>query len=314
MTQSEQLEYSTGQILLGLETLSVKDLLKVQEKVVQLLNIKVTTLLDSNESVYSSQNHEVNNNSPIGLDVPFPVEDDLEDDVVDDSEEDDEKETMLNMFPTSSPLKNSQGSKLMNTFIPIDEKDHITSTQLDHNEELIPKPESNGIIEIGEPDSLGIELEDNLFKFKAKKQPRKIYDFNKNPISKVGWILEDFKPNEQLSYSSTNNKNRRKLLNFDEMFERNSKKHFFKNLQVRSSSPPGFGRLDFPTTQERMDDREKAGIALRKKTMERFCMASNHKIPPWERLYLFRNSELNRIVDDGDFVWQEDNLDLYVRL
>ncbi|CAI4061570.1 ssDNA endodeoxyribonuclease SAE2 SKDI_07G0890 [Saccharomyces kudriavzevii IFO 1802] len=165
----------------------------------------------------------------------------------------------------------------------------------------------------------------NLFK---QEEDNSLVDFNTNPLTKRAWILEDFRPNEN---TAPVKRGRRKLERFyAQVGKPEDPKHkslstvmesqnsdfelAFDNLRNRSKSPPGFGRLDFPSTQEGNEDKKKSQEIIRKKTKHRFLMAINGKIPPYEREYVFKKEELNRIVDDGGVFWSEKLLQIYARV
>lgn len=84
-------------------------------------------------------------------------------------------------------------------------------------------------------------------------------------------------------------------------------------MRNRSPSPPGYGRLDFPSTQERADDKSKAQSIIRDKTLYRFLEATNNRVPPMKREFLFKKRELNDVVDDGNFDWTEESLEIFSR-
>ncbi|CAI1984995.1 hypothetical protein SEUBUCD650_0G01040 [Saccharomyces eubayanus] len=155
-----------------------------------------------------------------------------------------------------------------------------------------------------------------------------LVDFNTNPVTKRAWILEDFRPNEDIAPLK---RGRRKLERFyaqvgkpaDSKFKplsvvmesQNSDYELsFDNLRNRSKSPPGFGRLDFPSTQEGNEDKKKSQEIIRDKTKHRFLMATNDKIPPYEREYVFKKEELNRFVDDECVFWSDKLLQIYARV
>ncbi|CAI4039112.1 hypothetical protein SMKI_07G0830 [Saccharomyces mikatae IFO 1815] len=160
-----------------------------------------------------------------------------------------------------------------------------------------------------------------------QEKDNSLFDFNTNPLTKRAWILEDFRPNDDIAPVR---RGRRKLEQFYAqvgkpedskrrslsivMESQNSDYEFaFDNLRNRSKSPPGFGRLDFPSTQEGNEDKIKSQEIIRRKTKYRFLMASNNKIPPYEREYVFKRERLNRIVDDGCFFWSDKLLQIYAR-
>lgn len=159
---------------------------------------------------------------------------------------------------------------------------------------------------------------------KNKNIDKKKLDFNINPATLKPWILEDFKPNHDMISVK---RGKKKLAHFynkvgkpsDNNIELKSQelemKEFdqfqFDNLRQRTDSPPGFGRLDFPTTQERADDKLQSQKIIFEKTKYRFLAAVNNRIPPQEREYLFKKDELNEAVDNAKFTWVEDLLKIY---
>ncbi|CDH16595.1 related to SAE2-Meiotic recombination protein [Zygosaccharomyces bailii ISA1307] len=157
-----------------------------------------------------------------------------------------------------------------------------------------------------------------------------LINLNANPITGKPWILEDFKRNEKIDNMRKSRKNI-KIQNFykkgcppanvkwnflgDGSMAENSEDRLyeFENLRERSHSPPGFGRLDFPSTQERYDDKRKSQNIIFHKTKWRFCKAACNLVSLEEREYLFKNDELNRIVDSGLFEWDDAKLQIYMR-
>ena len=163
----------------------------------------------------------------------------------------------------------------------------------------------------------------------CKSKPKKKVNFNLNPLTQKSWILEDFKPNRDINavrrgqkkleafYSRAGNprhsirdavpySNRTWNKNSDDTLD-----FTFDNLRVRSQSPPGFGRLDFPSTQEHCDDKREAQRIIHEKTKYRFIQAVNSQVPPQEREFLFKREELNNIVDNNEFAWNERELMVY---
>lgn len=155
-------------------------------------------------------------------------------------------------------------------------------------------------------------------------------NLNINPLTGKPWILEDFKRNEDINSVKKGQKNlriqkfyaegcpppeigRQSLIDKAsfEVPEDNSCE--FENLRDRSHSPPGFGRLDFPNTQERLDDKQKSQNIIFHKTKWRFRKATSHAIPPYEREFLFKNDRLNEIIDNGTFEWNDAELQIYMR-
>lgn len=183
-------------------------------------------------------------------------------------------------------------------------------------------------------------------KLDAKPAYELLVDFNTNPKTGKPWIYEDFKVNElQASRGRKKTHKSNKIARFhanagspvkvnqkivldngvlhdsfdsspmdkkrvpDLQFQDDS----FENLKVRSKSPPGFGRLNFPTTQERLEDKQESNRLLYQKTKNRFIEATNKLVPISEREFYFRNSKLNDIVDDGNFTWHDNKLQIFTR-
>lgn len=157
-----------------------------------------------------------------------------------------------------------------------------------------------------------------------------VVSLNINPVTEKPWILEDFKLNEDMNSVRRGRKKLStvKLNNFYEQGGRppdvgvakESTRDFedennceFENLRHRSKSPPGFGRLDFPNTQERVDDKKKSQEIIHKKTKRRFLAAVCREIPQQERQFLFKSEYLNRLVEDGNFEWDDKNLRIFTR-
>lgn len=167
---------------------------------------------------------------------------------------------------------------------------------------------------------------------KKKIQRIPSIDFNINPLSEKPWILEDFLPNED---KTSVRRGRLKLEKFyeqvgkpmglannelnvlDGYYENKNSvddpELAFDNMRQRSKSPPGFGRLDFPSTQERNEDKKKSQEIIKRKTKYRFLMATRNNIPAQERGFLFKKDELNRIIDNGNFTWSDADLKIYER-
>lgn len=193
----------------------------------------------------------------------------------------------------------------------------------------------------------GVELVDDQKIDQIELEPHKKVDFNSNPLTLKPWILEDFKPNRDLPNVK---RGRKRLQNFQEEIERGLKtengnestkeaspqqhgsnrnvwthpnRHLqefpermipqFDNLRDRSTSPPGFGRMDFPTTQERQWDKQRSQQIIYEKTLYRLQCATNNKIPPYEREFLFKKPSLNELVDFGAFVWSQDKVQIFKR-
>lgn len=161
--------------------------------------------------------------------------------------------------------------------------------------------------------------------------PLKKLDFNMNPITKKPWILEDFKPNFEVARVR---RGRRKVEQFyskvgkpdddpkdfmgndpykNPNMEGNESEFIFDNLRQRSQSPPGFGRMDFPSTQERSDDKIKSQKIIYEKTLYRFQSAIDYKVPPYEREFLFKKDAFNKAVDEYNFTWSPKKLKIFLR-
>lgn len=167
-------------------------------------------------------------------------------------------------------------------------------------------------------------------RFPDNKRVVQPMNFNINPFTGKPWILEDFKMNENINSTKRRQQNiklqkfntdgfpppeigRRSLIDIELDKDVENSLYEFENLRDRSHSPPGFGRLDFPNTQERIDDKQKSQNIIFQKTKWRFRKATCNEIPPYEREYLFKNDKLNEIVDDGTFEWDEAKLQIYTR-
>lgn len=165
--------------------------------------------------------------------------------------------------------------------------------------------------------------------------------FNMNPITSKPWILEDFKPNRDLANVKRGRKRLQQFCNdIEQNFVKNNtsqhknstesqpnkSKRFkknnqfqdgdtpeFDNLRDRSPSPPGFGRMDFPTTQERQQDKLQSQMIIYEKTLYRFHCATNGRIPQYEREFLFKKPELNELVDRQQIVWSSKELKVFTR-
>lgn len=209
---------------------------------------------------------------------------------------------------------------------------------------IMPKLRSKG----SQKKRVGSPLK-NSTSAQSQKKLKSVVNFNSNPITGKPWIFEDFKVNEiELSRQRKAGKskklakfyakvgspikdNKRLVLKDRELdyvenkateCERSSRNKFkndytdeesFDNLNLRSKSPPGFGRLNFPSTQERLDDKEECKKMLFNKTKERFLEATDNSIPICERNFYFKNCKLNDIVDDGNFEWNHDKLQIFTR-
>lgn len=151
-----------------------------------------------------------------------------------------------------------------------------------------------------------------------------------NPVTKKPWILEDFRFNEDLNCVRRGRKklSTMKLNKFykqggrppgvkDEVasgYNEGENSCEFENLRHRSKSPPGFGRLDFPNTQERVDDKKKSQEIIHRKTRHRFLAATCCEIPQQERQYLFKSDYLNQLVDNRSFEWDDEKLKIFYRV
>ncbi|SCV00694.1 LANO_0F08130g1_1 [Lachancea nothofagi CBS 11611] len=170
-------------------------------------------------------------------------------------------------------------------------------------------------------------------------------DLNENPFTKKPWIYEDFKLNEIANNAHKGRLNvvssklskfhsaagkppqKQKLVlhpdrGFEFVTEDDSENEVvtnddqddqFANLRQRSKSPPGFGRLDFPNTQENMADMTKSREILYNKTRHRFLTATRSDLPPSKRQFLFRNIVLNNVVNEGNFEWDPSHLQIFSR-
>ncbi|AAS51872.1 ADL048Cp [Eremothecium gossypii ATCC 10895] len=160
------------------------------------------------------------------------------------------------------------------------------------------------------------------------QEKRAKIDFNTNPIAKRPWIYEDFQANhevlEELSKKRLKDHRRNVMdglaglpnklggeANYDSSFDESFP--MYDNLRHRSKSPPGYGRLDFPTTQEIQDDKRKAQDMIYQRTKHRFKMAVQRKIPIFEREYFFKNPQLNTWVDNGEISWSKEELQIFKR-
>ncbi|KTB13827.1 DNA endonuclease SAE2 [Nakaseomyces glabratus] len=61
------------------------------------------------------------------------------------------------------------------------------------------------------------------------------------------------------------------------------------------------------------NDKSKAQSIIRDKTLYRFLEATNNRVPPMKREFLFKKRELNDVVDDGNFDWTEESLEIFSR-
>ncbi|CCH61453.1 hypothetical protein TBLA_0E03980 [Henningerozyma blattae CBS 6284] len=326
-----------------LNVLCIEELIYVQEKLTSLLKIRLNEIREETTKVTITTQSRVKNPSTYSPTFIKKEFSNLNDNPIEnpylhklgqfttDSEDEDENETIINIQQTSSPLKNSQNDNNMKS---INENTNFHSPELENNREppknLISKRKNsfdqcktNILIKLKQEDK-----QDNLKVNQQKKQKitkgkRDLINFNVNPITKNPWILEDFKPNDDVNPSNFKSHGKssyepsergRKVhpifMTFEEMRDRHVEEI---HIRERSVSPPGFGRLDFPTTQENKTDREKSREILKNKTIKRFSIACNNSIPPWERKYIFKNNKLNDITDNGDFHWEKENLEVYMR-
>lgn len=216
-----------------------------------------------------------------------------------------------NSLPKELPTKEILDKNQLSSPLKLSQNSHVTEaedSQLDEQSSItLPQP------------PLKRKLERPVLEMSSIKQPvLKHFDFNLNPISGKAWILEDFLPNREIP---TKNRRGRMLEDFNKKINADvnlsSKTEVmstnFDNLRHRSPSPPGYGRLDFPTTQERAEDKSKSQSIIKEKTLYRFLAATNSKLPPYMREYLFKKSELNDIVDNGKFSWSANKLQVFSR-
>ncbi|CAL9733536.1 DNA endonuclease Sae2p [Monosporozyma servazzii] len=161
--------------------------------------------------------------------------------------------------------------------------------------------------------------------------PTRKLNFNMNPITKKPWILEDFKPNFEVTrirrgrkeveqfYSKVGkpDDDPKDFIGKDHSknpsMKGNESEFIFDNLRQRSRSPPGFGRMDFPSTQERTDDKIKSQKIIYEKTIYRFRCAIDYKIPSYEREFLFKKDIFNKAVDENNFTWSPQKLQIFLR-
>lgn len=71
--------------------------------------------------------------------------------------------------------------------------------------------------------------------------------------------------------------------------------------------------MDFPNTQENLEDRKKSQEIMFAKTKDRFYLATKSAVPLEKREYYFRNNELNEIINGGNFTWDEKGLQIFKR-
>lgn len=159
-------------------------------------------------------------------------------------------------------------------------------------------------------------------------------NFNNNPISGKPWIFEDFKVNDDI-YAINRGRKKMNDIKLARFYSKagnprlNSKDmndaidiiidndsyylNEFENLRQRSRSPPGYGRLNFPNTQENLTDKLKSQEIVYIKTKKRFLIATQWKLPIEEREFCFKNSKLNDIINCGKFHWDENKLNIFTR-
>lgn len=235
----------------------------------------------------------------------------------------------------SSPLKESQDIILTDVITSGKQNNkntyHVNNNN--SNNKINSKTVTTGKIENSQDFTIKIPSEP-IPLFKTNYSPIKKLNFNTNPITKKPWILEDFKPNRQITdvrrgrqkleqfYSKVGRPNQvypskqgYHHSNTNNMYElsKNSSEYLFDNLRHRSRSPPGYGRMDFPSTQERTEDKIKSQRIIYEKTLYRFYAATNSMIPSFEREFLFKKDLLNTIVDDNNFTWSETDLKIFLR-
>ncbi|GAV49455.1 hypothetical protein ZYGR_0P00980 [Zygosaccharomyces rouxii] len=220
----------------------------------------------------------------------------------------------------SSPLKESQS--LPDSYNHMKNDSRELDVQVEEDE--LPSANNNSRKELSQvTKKLCVRFPDN-----KPVVPRT--NFNINPYTGKPWILEDFKRNEDINSVKKRQQNmkaqkiyaegfpppeagRQSLI--DKEISKGVENNFyeFENLRDRSHSPPGFGRLDFPNTQERFDDKQKSQNIIFHKTKWRFRKATCNAVPLYEREFLFKNDKLNEIVDDGTFEWNDSELQIYTR-
>lgn len=234
----------------------------------------------------------------------------------------------------SSPLKESQGSADSAEVIgiPLLEKNtnilarnsyedwsrKKTRTRNDSSSEIADPSKPNKVIKTDR----GLSFRSTSLREKQSIAKQK--DFNNNPFTLKPWILEDFKPNQDIASVK---RGQRKLDQFHKQVgmpmgtggesnlpnndDRIMDNFIFDNLVGRTDSPPGYGRLDFPTTQERASDKLESKRIIHQKTLHRFLSAVNRRIPPHEREFLFKRDALNDAIDNDNFRWDKDLLQIY---
>lgn len=236
----------------------------------------------------------------------------------------------------SSPLKESLDMNLTN-IIRSRRTNNKNTYHVNNKNNNNNKVKSNTITNRAMEDSQNLNVKiksEPIIPSKTNQYPSEKLNFNINPITKKPWILEDFKPNNQTMdvkrgrqkleqfyskvgkpvqlYLNEHGSHHANTGNLNEL-NRDNSEYLFDNLRHRSKSPPGYGRMDFPSTQERKEDKRKSQKIIYEKTLYRFYAATNYMIPPFEREFLFKKDLLNRIVDDNNFTWNETNLKIFPR-
>lgn len=176
-----------------------------------------------------------------------------------------------------------------------------------------------------------LESETPLKKPKKKLNKDDRIDLTFNPKTNSNWAIEDFKVNPAKNQNITyayhivlRGKDRScihgttcddcekfyrmagELPNFEAIgpqwnnepvkkFDIVSKTSRHKDLWERPESPPGFGDFDIPTTQEQKELNKKSDLMIRRTAYERLFSALNDK------KYIFRDENLNRLVQFGSF-------------
>lgn len=156
-------------------------------------------------------------------------------------------------------------------------------------------------------------------------------DLTQNPFKKRDWILEDFKVNPAMNdnvpyayHVVVRGAKRRcihgttcqdcdnfyrsmgdiKTANVGPKWNDNNDALPFEVVKMVSrhrdlwdkvDSPPGFGQFDFPSTQERIKNKEEARVMKKRMAYERLYSALHDK------RWLFKNEELNKCVNDARY-------------
>lgn len=235
----------------------------------------------------------------------------------------------------SSPLKESQDIKLTNLIQARRQNSKNSYHMNNNNNNNRTKPNTTTTGETKGSQDLDSKIpSEPIPLLMTKHSSAKKVNFNINPITKKPWILEDFKPNCQVTDIK---RGRQKLeqfyakvgkpnqvypskqdhchSNINDLYglNKSNSEYLFDNLRHRSRSPPGYGRMDFPSTQERTEDKIKSQRIIYEKTLYRFHAATNSMTPSFEREFLFKKDLLNTIVDDNNFTWNEKNLKIFLR-